>query len=437
MKTLYVCQNCAFQSSKWQGKCPECEAWNSFSEEVVNVGKPEAASKGSRVVRAMAAQKPQSFSSVSAGAPRTPTGIHELDQVLGGGIVEGSLVLLSGEPGIGKSTLTLQVVGKMADKKKSVLLITGEESVDQVSDRAKRLGLTQKNIQLLYETSLENLLLTIENEKPEFLVVDSVQVMASEGSASMAGTLTQVRTVTEAIMSVIKRMRIPTLLIGHVNKDGNIAGPKVLEHLVDAVLLLEGERDQEFRMLRALKNRYGTVSEVGLFEMQSSGLQEIKNPAERILKSRPSGSHGTCLTMTLEGNRPLLMEVQALATTTPFGYPKRAASGFDRNRLELLLAVLQKHSGLNFADQDVYVNVVGGLHLSDPGADLAICAALASSLLKKPLEETLVAFGEVGLSGEIRPAFRSEERKKNVKKLGLKPVEAAVSLRQTLGILTK
>jgi len=413
LKTIYLCQECSYQSTKWAGRCANCEAWNSFIEDVVNIGKIDKKS----TVRHKTAEKPQKIS--SSTITRTATNISELDQVLGGGIVEGSLILLSGEPGIGKSTLTLQVVHEMAKQKENVLYITGEESVDQVSDRAKRLDCTQENIQLLYETNIENILSIIESQKPEFLVLDSIQVISSSEVSGMAGSLSQVRYVTELVMNTIKSYKIPTLLIGHVNKAGNIAGPKVLEHLVDAVLVLDGERDHELRMLRAMKNRYGSVSEIGLFEMKNKGMQEIQNPGQRVLENRPENSIGSCLTMSLEGNRPLLMEVQALASHTHFGYPKRTASGFDKNRLELLIAVLQKHTKLNLAEEDIYVNVVGGLRLKDPAADLAVCMAIASSLLKKPITKNWVVFGEVGLTGEIRKAFRYEEREKAIKKMGL------------------
>lgn len=398
------------------GKCPSCDEWNSFVEDVINVGKPEK--KLGHAPR-QKAEKPASIHKKPSNK-RQVTGIGELDQVLGGGIVTGSLILLSGEPGIGKSTLTLQILDGIAPNVKKCLYVTGEESVEQVSDRAHRLKCTHDNIQLQYDTSLESILATIESEQPDFLVLDSIQVIASDEIPGAAGSLSQVRTVCEGIMNAIKSRGIPTLLIGHVNKDGKIAGPKVLEHLVDTVLVLEGERDREMRILRAVKNRYGTVSEVGLFEMDEQGLQELKNPGERVLKGRPKEVMGSCLTLAMEGNRPLLIEVQALTSTTAFGYPKRMASGFDRNRLELLIAVLQRHSGMNLSDKDVYVNVVGGLHLREPAADLAICAAIASSLNKKALPGDTVAWGEVSLTGEIRPAFRDKARGKAAEKLGLK-----------------
>lgn len=418
LKTIYVCQNCNQESSKWQGKCPSCEQWNTFIEDVVNVGKTDTVS--SHGIPRTPAEKPRRLADQAAPKARLISGLTEFDSVLGGGFVEGSLILLSGEPGIGKSTLTLQVVSRMAAQKERVLYITGEESVDQVFDRARRLGANENNLQLLYETSLENILTTIANEKPEFLVIDSIQVMSSGDIPGVAGSISQVRYVTEMIMNVIKTQKIPTLLIGHVNKDGNIAGPKVLEHLVDTVLILEGERDHELRMLRAIKNRFGPVSEVGLFEMTGEGLTEVKNPGERVLKNRPESAIGSALTMSMEGNRPLLMEVQALVHHTDFGYPKRMASGYDRNRLELLIAVLQKHTTLDLADQDVYVNITGGLTLKDPASDLAICAAIASSIQKKPLPLGSVFFGEISLTGEVRPSYKDKERSKAVEKMGLK-----------------
>lgn len=433
LKTLFVCQSCEYQSSKWLGKCPSCSSWNSFAEDVVNVGKAE---KKSPVGRVRATEKPIGILNEDPKHRRTPTQIQELDQVLGGGWVEGSLVLLSGEPGIGKSTLTLQIIQGIANQSKRVLYITGEESTSQVSGRAQRLGCTSPGISLLYETNLEGILQLIQAEKPDFLVLDSIQVIVSEEIPGVAGTLSQVRYCTEQIMNAIKTLKISTLLIGHVNKDGNIAGPKVLEHLVDAVLLLEGERDHEFRLLRIMKNRYGSASEVGLFEMAEEGLREIKNPGERLLAQRPKGNVGSCLTMSMEGNRPLLMEVQALVSSSPFGYPKRAASGFDKNRLELLIAVLQKHVGMNFGDQDVYVNVVGGVSLRDPAADLAVCLALVSSLKKKPLPHELVAFGEVGLTGEVRSSFRQKEREKASTKMDLRPYSDVKLLKNAFDVLS-
>lgn len=420
LKTVYVCQNCGQESSKWQGRCPSCEEWNTYVEDVVNVGKAEVGMKSRLSTHKLPRESAQALSTQGTSHARAQTGISEWDSVLGGGIVEGSLILLSGEPGIGKSTLTLQVLDKMAKLKERVLYVTGEESIDQVSDRARRLGCKTENIKLLYENELENILASIELEKPNFLVIDSIQVMASNEIAGVAGSLSQVRYVTEILMNTIKTLKIPTLLIGHVNKEGNIAGPKVLEHLVDTVLILEGERDHEFRMLRAMKNRFGPISEVGLFEMSEDGLREVRNPGERILESRPKNAIGSALTVSMEGNRPLLMEVQALVNPTHFGYPKRMANGFDRNRLELLIAVLQKYSKLDLSDQDVYINITGGLSLRDPAGDFAVCMAIRSSLEKKPLPEGTVYWGEMSLTGELRKNFKDRERQKSIDKMGLK-----------------
>jgi len=434
LKTVYVCQSCEAQSTKWAGKCVQCGTWNSLIEDVINVGK---AAKSPNIVPRRQAGKPVPVSEIKKSKDRLSSGLSEMDQVLGGGFVDASLVLLSGEPGIGKSTITLQVVAHLSNQLEKVLYISGEESIEQVADRANRLGKTGEGLQLMYETNLENILASIESEKPEFLVIDSIQVMASSEVSGVAGGLSQVRYVTEMIMNAIKTHKIPTLLIGHVNKDGKIAGPKVLEHLVDTVLILEGERDQTLRMLRAVKNRFGSVSEVGLFQMEENGLIEMSNPGAYVLENRPQGAIGSCLTVTMEGNRPLLMEVQALVTTSNYGYPKRASSGFDRNRLELLIAVLQKHTSLNLADQDVYVNIVGGLKLKDPAADLAVCLAIASSLRKVALPEELVAFGEVGLTGEIRKTKNLSSRDKLCKKSTLKACKVSTSLAALVKAYTK
>jgi DNA repair protein RadA/Sms len=434
LKTVYVCQSCEAQSVKWAGKCTQCGSWNSFVEDVINVGKE---AKNTIVRPRQKAVKPVKVTEIKKRKERLVSGLSEVDQVLGGGFVDGSLVLLSGEPGIGKSTITLQIVDHLSHSLEKVLYITGEESVEQVADRATRLGNTGKGLQLMYESNLENILTTIESEKPDFLVIDSIQVMSSGEISGMAGGLSQVRYVTEMIMNSIKTHKIPTLLIGHVNKDGKIAGPKVLEHLVDTVLILEGERDQTLRMLRAVKNRYGNVSEVGLFQMEESGLKEITNPGAYVLENRPKNPVGSCLTVTMEGNRPLLMEIQALVTASSYGYPKRASIGFDRNRLELLIAVLQKHSTLNLAEQDVYINVVGGLKMKDPAADLAVCLAIASSLKKIALPNELVAFGEVGLTGEIRVNTKQSAREKLCKKSGLEIAETQKPIREIVKLFTK
>ena len=430
LKSVYVCQNCGAQSPKWTGRCLDCGQWNTLQEDVINVGKAEK----TPTLRGRAPSEAPHPMTAKLGLKdrRTTSGLEELDRVLGGGFVDGSLTLLSGEPGIGKSTLTLQILKFLTEAKASALYVSGEESVDQILDRASRLNCLDERANVVYETQIERVLELLETQKPGFLVVDSVQVMYSSEIPGYPGSISQVRTITEQVMGHVKRMNIPTLLIGHVNKEGQLAGPKVLEHLVDTVLLLEGQRDQSMRILRAVKNRFGTVSEVGLFEMDEAGLRELKNPSEHILLHRPKNAAGSMLTMSLEGNRPLLYEVQALVSRTPFGYPKRSASGFDRNRLELLCAVLQKHTDLDLSDQDIFVNVVGGFSLSDPAADLAVCLAMASSALKRAVPDTLVAFGEVGLTGEIRPGLGEKTRQEACERMGLVRIPKASELKGLL-----
>lgn len=417
ISTLYTCAQCSYQSSKWLGKCPQCEAWNSFAEEEV---RKEPASK-KRI--SAHARTPQDFEKIVKNLKsdfRQKTEISELDRVLGGGIVAGSMILLTGEPGIGKSTLTLQIADRLSASGKKVLYVSGEESEDQIGLRGSRLGLPLKNLQLLSESNLETILATTAEEKPEFLIVDSIQVVSSQNIPGGAGSVSQVRLCAETILEFAKPKRLPVLLTGHVTKDGTLAGPRVLEHLVDVVLYIEGSRTHDFRLLRGVKNRFGSVSEVGIFEMTSGGLNEIKNPAEFFIKDRQTTASGSSLIMTIEGNRPILLEVQALTNTTVFGYPVRKSSGFDVNRLQLLTAVLQKHLKANLGNQDIYVNVVSGYRLNDPAADLGVCLAILSSYFKKPLPRDLVAVGEVGLSAEIRTPKELAKLKKEIEKLGLK-----------------
>lgn len=414
--TLYTCSGCSYQSAKWLGRCPECEAWNSFAEEEV---RKETGLK--KQIRAHA-RTPQEFETISKNlknVTRQKLGIEELDRVIGGGIVAGSLLLLTGEPGIGKSTLTLQIVDRLCQAGKNVLYVSGEESEEQISMRGARLGLALPKLKILSETNLETVLATVSEEKVDFLVVDSIQVMSSQNIPGGAGSVSQVRLCTEAIMEFAKPRRLPVLLIGHVTKDGTLAGPRVLEHLVDGVFMLEGDRFQDFRMLRALKNRFGSTNEVGIFEMAEKGLIEVKNPSAKFLESRQANTPGTALVCTLEGTRPFIVEVQALTSQTNFGYPRRTASGFDVNRLNLLIAVLERHLNINLSNQDVYVNVVGGLRLQDPACDLGICLAIASSLKKKALPPDAIFVGEVGLSGEIRQSIKKDLREREAKKLGL------------------
>jgi len=335
---------------------------------------------------------------------------------MGGGIVPGSLTLLSGEPGIGKSTLTLQIASNIAQTK-NVLIISGEESVEQICARAQRLKSTPEKLKVLNEHNLENILETIKSENPDFVIIDSIQVISSEDFPSAAGSITQVRYCTERIMELAKTKTISTMLIGHVNKDGNLAGPRVLEHLVDTVLHLEGDRFQNFRVLKTAKNRFGSCSEIGIFDMNENGMHEIKNPSAHLLDGRKENAIGSSINITIEGTRPILIEVQALVSKSNFGYPKRTSNGFDLNRLQILIAVLQKHGNLNLEDQDVFVNVVGGIKLTEPAADLAVLTAIASSLLKKPLPKNSAIFGEVGLSGELRRVTQNEKRVKEAQKM--------------------
>lgn len=414
LKTIYICENCGANSPKWLGKCPECNSWNSFYEDVV-------AKNGNRDHQGIE-QKPTPLHQTKSSEKRISTNLSEMDRVLGGGIIEGSLTLLSGEPGIGKSTLTLKVCEGVAAIKKNILYISGEESPAQISLRAKRLGIMNENLNILGETNLENIMVTLESAKPDFIVIDSIQVMASAEMPSIAGSMNQVRFCTESFMKFAKKNNIPVLIIGHVTKDGNLAGPKVLEHLVDAVLLIEGDRYQNLRVLRGLKNRYGSTNEVGLFDMTDEGLKEVTDASRLFLEGRKEGAFGSAITTVVEGTRPLLLEIQALSSSTPFGLPKRAASGYDVNRLQLLIAVIQKHLRVNISNHDVYVNVVGGFKVNDPSTDLAVIMAIISSLHKSPLADSSVFVGEVGLSGELRSVPQLRKRIQESEKIGFKDI---------------
>ncbi len=412
LKTIYICEKCGYNSQKWLGKCPECEAWNSFQEDVIDM-KPDRKHSGVK-------QTATPLSRQTESENRLATGIKELDRVLGGGIIEGAMMLLSGEPGIGKSTLTLSICEKIAMLGKNTLYVSGEESPSQIALRAKRMGIGNENINVLGETNLENILESLEGV--EFLVVDSIQVVSSGQMPSIAGSINQVRYCTETLMKFAKKSGVPVLIIGHVTKDGNLAGPKILEHLVDTVLLIEGERFADLRILRGLKNRFGSTNEVGLFEMKEDGMNEVDNASKLFLEGRKKDAIGSSITATVEGTRPLLIEVQALTSPTPFGYPKRAASGYDVNRLQLLLAVIQKHLQINVMAQDVYINVVGGYRLNDPASDIAVIMAIISSIKKKPLPEKTVFIGETGLSGELRNVSQLEKRIQEAKKIGFEEI---------------
>lgn len=395
--------------------CPACNAWNSFEEDVVNIGTTKGRLSGTP--QKIQAKKTEQLTELKGSRKKIASNIKEFDRVLGDGIVPGSLILLSGEPGIGKSTLTLQIANNLA-KENKVLLISGEESTDQIASRAHRLKLKEENLTALNEFNLETILETIRHEKPNFAIIDSIQVISSLDLPSSAGSISQVRYCTERIMELAKTTDTSIFLIGHVTKDGTLAGPRVLEHLVDTVLHLEGDRYQQFRLLRAIKNRFGACSEVGIFEMTEDGLKEVTNPSQQFLEGRKENAIGSAITVAMEGTRPFLVEVQALVSASPFGFPKRTANGFDLNRLQLLIAVLEKHGKLNLKDQDVFVNVVGGIKLKEPAADLAVLLAIVSSFIKKPLPKNSAIYGEVGLSGELRQVSHAEKRSKEAQKLG-------------------
>lgn len=436
-KTVYVCSNCGYESPKWYGRCPECGEWNTFSEEL-----RQPAAKAPSVSAALGAVAPAGYNPDevmrlkdvdSNREVRYYTGISELDRVLGGGIVRGSLVLLGGDPGIGKSTLLLQICEYLGEKKK-ILYVSGEESRSQVKLRAKRLGVETDNLLLASMTDIENVVHTIIQTKPDIVMVDSIQTMNFASVNSSSGSVSQVRECTQILARVAKNEEIAIFLVGHVNKDGAIAGPKVLEHIVDAVLYFEGERHLSYRILRAVKNRYGSTNEIGVFEMTGAGLTQVENPSMMLLSGRPSNVSGTCVACVIEGSRPIMVEVQALASKTSFGVPRRMSTGFDYNRTALLIAVLEKRAGYFFGNLDTYINVVGGLRLDEPAADLPISLALISSLLDKPIDDHVIAFGEVGLAGEIRAIANAEMRVNEAQRLGfqkcLLPKASMKNLRQ-------
>jgi DNA repair protein RadA/Sms len=415
LKTIYICRECGNENPNWSGKCSSCSAWNSFEEDVVDISKNKISSTARKLNIKSAGPLLQSLKEVE---DRASTNITEFDRVLGGGIVKGSITLLSGEPGIGKSTLTLQIANNIA-KEGSVLLISGEESLAQIAKRAERLKLKCQNLNAVNEHNLESILESIKKEKPTLAIIDSIQVISSMDLSANAGSVSQVRYCTERLMELAKSSNISILLIGHVTKQGNLAGPRVLEHLVDSVLHLEGDRYQNFRILKSAKNRFGSCNEVGIFEMGNTGMQEVTNPSKQLMKEKRGNSIGSVITVSVEGTRPLLVEVQALAATSPFGYPKRTSNGFDLNRLQILIAVLEKYGRINLQNQDIFINVIGGIKLNEPAADLAVLMAIASSFLKKAIDPDTTIFGEVGLSGEIRSVNNTENRQKEAKKMGL------------------
>lgn len=418
-KTVFFCQNCGHEESKWLGQCPACKEWNTFVEEKVTVsrGSTSAASEAGKE----RVSKVVTLSSVSVEEDeRIRTGIAELDRVLGGGIVQGSLVLVGGDPGIGKSTLLLQVCQRLSDAGKNVLYISGEESGKQIKLRANRMGTFSEHLYLLCETNLELIRQTIERQKPDMVVIDSIQTMYNEEVSSAPGSVSQVRESTNILMQLAKGMNISIFIVGHVTKEGTVAGPRVLEHMVDTVLYFEGDRHASYRILRGVKNRFGSTNEIGVFEMRKEGLVEVENPSEFMLSGRPEHASGSVVACAMEGTRPILMEIQALVCHSNFGMPRRTAAGLDYNRVNLLMAVLEKRAGLPLSNYDAYVNIAGGIRMNEPAADLGIVMAIASSYKNRPVPEDAIVFGEVGLSGEVRAVTMPEQRVAEARKLGFK-----------------
>lgn len=414
-KSLYICSECGYESAKWYGKCPGCDEWNTMNEQVVSVS--TGSSKAKRNSGAYAA-KVMRLNEISGDIERRiSTGVSEFDRVLGGGIVEGSLVLISGDPGIGKSTILLQICEHLG-KSRNVLYVSGEESASQIKLRAGRLGVTTENLGILAETDIGVIVETIKTSKPDVVIIDSIQTMVYDEISSTAGSITQVRECTNILMHLAKSLEIPILVVGHVNKDGAIAGPKVLEHIVDTVLYFEGERNYSYRILRGVKNRFGSTNEIGVFEMKQNGLQEVENPSLLMLSGRPKNVSGTCVACVMEGSRPILAEVQGLVTATGFGTPRRMSTGFDYNRMAMILAVLEKRAGYYFNSMDTYINVIGGLRLDEPAADLTVAMALVSSLKDIVVKDDIIAFGEIGLAGEIRAVNNCEQRISESVRLG-------------------
>lgn len=415
-KMVYICAMCGYESLKWYGCCPGCGEWNCMNEEArVPVSKAKPYSAGGKRPEII---KINDISSTPSDI-RHKTGLSELDRVLGGGIVKGSVVLFSGDPGIGKSTLLLQICDFLG-KDLQILYVSGEESAFQIKLRADRLGVKTGNLSLLCETDVQSVCEFIKDNKTELVIIDSIQTMHIPEIPSSPGSVTQVREATSLLMRTAKDSDIPVFIVGHVNKDGNIAGPKVLEHIVDTVLYLEGEKNLAYRILRAIKNRYGSTNEIGVFEMLDQGLSQVENPSLMLISGRPSNTSGTCVACVMEGSRPLLAEVQGLVTPTGFGNPRRMSAGFDYNRMSMLIAVMEKRGSYFFGNMDTYVNIVGGLKLEEPATDLPVALALISSLKDKPVPDDVLAFGEIGLAGEIRAVTNCEKRVKEAARLGFK-----------------
>ncbi len=410
--SVFFCQNCGYESSKWAGQCPACKEWNTFVEEVVD-------KKALKVRKEVSDVVPRTFSEIELSDEiRISTHMPEMDRVLGGGIVPGSMLLVGGDPGIGKSTLLLQVCRNLSGDQIPVLYVSGEESAQQIKMRANRMGTFSDSLTVLSETNLDLIRGVIEKKKPQVVVIDSIQTMYNEEVGSAPGSVSQVRESTGVLMKLAKTLGITIFVVGHVTKDGNVAGPRVLEHMVDTVLYFEGDRHATYRILRGQKNRFGSTNEIGVFEMQQEGLVEVENPSEYMLAGRPQNASGSIVACSIEGTRPILIEIQALVCRSNFGMPRRTAVGCDYNRVNLLMAVLEKRIGLHMNDYDAYVNIAGGIRMNEPAIDLGLVLALVSSFKEKPIDESTICFGEVGLSGEVRAVPMVEQRIKEASKLG-------------------
>lgn len=427
-KTVYECNQCGYQSGKWYGKCPDCGSWNTFEEvEQFTAVKAPASKKSADLT-----DKILELAEIDVDDDvRYKTGIGEFDRVLGGGLVKGSIVLLGGAPGIGKSTLLLQICQYLGEEY-SILYVSGEESARQIKVRAQRLGVDTDGLYILTVTDAEAICSTISSSRPDIVIIDSIQTMNLTQITSSPGSLTQVRECTNLFMHTAKSLEIPIIIVGHVNKDGAIAGPKVMEHIVDAVLYFEGERNLTCRILRTVKNRYGSTNEIGVFEMVDKGLEEVENPSQMLLSGRPENVSGTCVTCTMEGLRPILAEIQVLATKSGFSAPRRMSKGFDFNRMAIIIAVLEKRAGMFFGSLDVYLNVVGGFSINETAGDLAVALCLYSSLFDKPVNENTIAFGEIGLGGEVRAVSNIVQRVKEAERMGF---EQCVIPKQSLQTL--
>ena len=413
IKRAFVCQSCGYSTPKWLGKCPECGEWSSLVEEVTS------GSRGGVGTLVGEVSVPMAISSVEGREEdRISCGIKEFDRVLGGGLVPGGAVLLGGDPGIGKSTILLQAMGRFSGQNIKVLYVSGEESLRQIKLRGERLGVSSENLLILTETSLERVMEVVNDLSPQIIVIDSIQTLYTEALDSSPGSVGQVREVTSRLVSATKRLEIPLFLVGHVTKDGAIAGPKVLEHMVDTVLYFEGDSGHSYRILRAVKNRYGSVMEIGVFEMEGSGLVEVSNPSRVFLSEMPEGASGSCVVSTLEGSRTILVEVQSLVSQTPFGMPRRTAVGVDHNKVVLLIAVLEKKAGINLGNHDIFIKVAGGLRIDEPAIDLGLLASMTSNFMDRPVDNKTMIIGEVGLAGEIRGVGYVEARVGEAEKLG-------------------